>query len=150
MNARHTVLVVADDPSILLLCRVNLELDGYRVLEASDGVSALDLVRTARPGAVVLCTMLPRLDGWQVLRAIKDDPATHDLPVVMLTARVEDESQLRGLASGASEYLTKPFSPFALSHVLEDLLATDPDQLARRDALIVEHLERLRRELAGG
>lgn len=150
MNARHTVLVVDDDPGMLLLCRVALELDGHRVIEAADGVSALDLIRAGCPDVVVLDTTLPRLDGWQVLRAIKDDPALHHLPVVMLTAGVEGEGQLRGLTAGAAEYLTKPFAPFALSHVLEDVLATDPDELARRDAVIVEHLERLRQELDGG
>lgn len=149
MDQRRTVLVVDDEKSVRLLCRVNLELDGYRVIEAADGLEALRLVREARPDAVVLDIILPELDGWQVLRTMQDDPDLADIPVIILTARVNDEDKLQGLIAGAAEYITKPFSPFTLAHVLEDALASDPSEIEERHALVIEQLERIRRELAG-
>lgn len=146
MSERRLVLVVDDDPSVLLLSRVNLELDGFRVLEAADGATALELARAQPPDIVLLDLMLPDVDGWQVLRALKDDPQLTEVPVVILTARTDDQDKVRSLTSGAAEYMTKPFSPFALAHVIEDVLASDPEEVARRRQAILDQLALIRDE----
>jgi DNA-binding response OmpR family regulator len=146
VSDRRVVLVVDDDPSVLLLCRVNLELDGFRVLEAADGATALELARAHHPDVVLLDLMLPDVDGWQVLRDLKDDPQLTEVPVVILTARTDDQDKVRSLTSGAAEYVTKPFSPFALAHVIEDVLASDPEEVARRRQAILDQLALLRDE----
>lgn len=146
MSERRLVLVVDDDPSVLLLCRVNLELDGFRVLEAADGATALELARAQHPDVVLLDLMLPDVDGWQVLRALKDDPQLTEVPVVILTARTDDQDKVRSLTNGAAEYVTKPFSPFALAHVIEDVLASDPEEVARRRQAILDQLALIRDE----
>ncbi|MFA9444192.1 response regulator transcription factor [Egicoccus sp. AB-alg6-2] len=142
-NERRRVLVVDDEPDVLLLCRVNLEFEGYDVIEASDGEDALAKVRAHHPDVVLLDVMMPKLDGWQVLEAIKADEATRDIPVVILTAKVQDQDQIRGWSHGAADYITKPFSPLALSQVLQDVLATAPEEEERRRRMILEKLELL-------
>ncbi len=144
MSDRRTVLVVDDEPDVLLLCRVNLEFEGYEVIEAADGEEAMERVRSARPDVVLLDVMMPKMDGWQVLGAIKEDPELADIPVVMLTAKVQDQDQIRGWSQGAADYITKPFSPLALSQVLQDVLETDPEEEARRRQMILEKLQLLR------
>jgi CheY-like chemotaxis protein len=144
MSDRRTVLVVDDEPDVLLLCRVNLEFEGYEVIEAADGEEAMERVRAHRPDVVLLDVMMPKMDGWQVLAAIKDDAELADIPVVMLTAKVQDQDQIRGWSQGAADYITKPFSPLALSQVLQDVLETDPEEEARRRQMILEKLQLLR------
>jgi CheY-like chemotaxis protein len=140
---RAKVLVVDDEPDVLLLCRVNLEFEGYEVVEATDGEQALERVREDAPDVVLLDVMMPKMDGWQVLGAIKSDPALKDIPVVMLTAKVQDQDQIKGWSQGAADYITKPFSPLALSQVLQDVLATDPEEEERRRRVILEKLQLL-------
>jgi CheY-like chemotaxis protein len=144
MGDGRTVLVVDDEPDVLLLCRVNLEFEGYDVVEAADGVEALDKLREARPDVVLLDVMMPRMDGWQVLAEIKGDDELKDIPVVMLTAKVQDQDQIRGWSEGAADYITKPFSPLALSQVLQDVLATDPEEEEHRRQMILDKLQLLR------
>jgi two-component system alkaline phosphatase synthesis response regulator PhoP len=103
-----TVLVVDDEPNIVDLVRSYLEQDGFRVLAAADGLSALDLVRAERPEVVVLDVMLPGLDGVEVCRRLR---AFSDAYVVMLTARTEEIDRIVGLSVGADDYVAKPFSP---------------------------------------
>ncbi|HSK24719.1 MAG TPA: response regulator [Egicoccus sp.] len=141
---RPVVLVVDDEEDVVVLCRVNLEFEGYEVIEAADGEDAMVKVREHRPDAVLLDVMLPRLDGWQVLAAIKADPDLHDTPVVLLTARMLDDDQIRGWSAGAADYITKPFSPLTLSQVLQDVLATTPEDEERRRRMILDKLELLR------
>ena len=143
MSDRHTVLVVDDEPDVLLLCRVNLEFEGYEVIEAADGEAALEQVREQRPDVVLLDVMMPKIDGWQVLDTIKNDEDIADIPVVMLTAKVQDQDQIRGWSQGAADYITKPFSPLALSQVLQDVLETDPAEEERRRRMILEKLQLL-------
>jgi CheY-like chemotaxis protein len=140
----YKVLVVDDEPDVLLLCRVNLEFEGYEVTEAADGEEAMERVREERPDVILLDVMMPKMDGWQVLTALKDDPETADIPVVMLTAKVQDQDQIRGWSSGAADYITKPFSPLSLSQVLGDVLRSDPDEEERRRQMILEKLQLLR------
>jgi two-component system alkaline phosphatase synthesis response regulator PhoP len=103
-----TVLVVEDEAEIAALLRSYLERDGYRVLTAADGEAALRQIEDGVPDLVVLDIMLPRLDGWEVLRRLR---TLATVPVIMLTARDQEEDKVRGLELGADDYVTKPFSP---------------------------------------
>ena len=144
MTDGYKVLVVDDEPDVLLLCRVNLEFEGYEVVEASDGEEAMELVGEEQPDVVLLDVMMPKMDGWQVLTALKSDPETAEIPVVMLTAKVQDQDQIRGWSSGAADYITKPFSPLSLSQVLGNVLRSDPEEEERRRQMILEKLQLLR------
>ncbi len=102
------ILVVDDEPQIAEIASDYLRLSGFDVIVAGDGVRALEAVRARRPDLVVLDLGLPRLDGLDVARTIRRES---DLPIIMLTARVEEDDRLRGLEIGADDYITKPFSP---------------------------------------
>ena len=106
------VLVVDDDPNVVKLARAFLERDGYRVSEANDGIHALELARKEQPCLVVLDLMLPGMDGLEVCRKLQVESM---VPVIMLTARVEEADRLKGLGLGADDYVTKPFSPRELA-----------------------------------
>jgi two-component system alkaline phosphatase synthesis response regulator PhoP len=108
MASMKTILVVDDEIKIVALTRDYLENAGYRVLTASDGVSALALARSERPDLIVLDLGLPKLDGLDVTRQLRRDSA---VPIIMLTARGEESDKLVGLELGADDYLVKPFSP---------------------------------------
>ena len=116
------MLVVDDEPDIVLFAQVNLELSGHEVRTAADGEEALAAVEAERPDVVVLDVMMPHLDGWGVLERLKahDDPEIRTIPVVMLTALDTDHDQARGGIEGAVRYLTKPFAPDDLVAALED------------------------------
>ena len=109
--ATRTILVVDDEPGIVAIARDYLDRAGFRVVAASDGLTALRLARAERPSLLVLDLMLPGMDGLDVARALREDPATRALPIIMLTARVEEADRLIGLELGADDYITKPFSP---------------------------------------
>jgi two-component system, OmpR family, alkaline phosphatase synthesis response regulator PhoP len=109
--AIRTILVVDDEPGIVAITRDYLDRAGFRVIVAGDGATALRLAHTERPSLLVLDLMLPGMDGLDVARALREDPATHALPIIMLTARVEEAERLIGLELGADDYITKPFSP---------------------------------------
>jgi two-component system, OmpR family, alkaline phosphatase synthesis response regulator PhoP len=109
--ATRTILVVDDEPGIVAIARDYLDRAGFRVITAGDGAAALRLARAERPSLLVLDLMLPGMDGLDVARALREDPATHMLPIIMLTARVEEADRLIGLELGADDYITKPFSP---------------------------------------
>ena len=143
-NIPETILVVDDEEDILLLCRVNLEFEGDRVVTASSGVEGLDLARELHPSMVLLDVMMPSMDGWHVLEALKNDPVTVDIPVVMLTARVQGEDQMRGWSGGAADYIMKPFSPVALLETLRNVLhPADPEEAQRRRERSLEKLRLL-------
>jgi DNA-binding response OmpR family regulator len=103
-----TVLVVDDERQIAEIARDYLQHAGFAVITASDGASALEMARTKRPDLIVLDLALPRLDGLDVAKALRRDS---NVPIIMLTARVEEADRLRGLEIGADDYITKPFSP---------------------------------------
>jgi CheY-like chemotaxis protein len=113
------VLVVDDDPVIVELLVLNLELEGHEAITASDGREAVRLVHDAAPDLLLLDVMMPELDGFAVCRELKQDPATADLPVVLLSARAQESDLVRGTAAGADAYVTKPFDPFELVRLLE-------------------------------
>jgi two-component system alkaline phosphatase synthesis response regulator PhoP len=110
--AFQTILVVDDEPHIVEIVRDYLKQAGYRVVTAGDGQTALTLARHERPDLMVLDLMLPGgLDGLDVCRSLRQDPSLADVPIIMLTARVEETDKLIGLELGADDYVTKPFSP---------------------------------------
>jgi two-component system, OmpR family, alkaline phosphatase synthesis response regulator PhoP len=109
--ATRTILVVDDEPGIVAIARDYLDRAGFRVITAVDGTAALRLARAEQPSLLVLDLMLPEMDGLDVTRALREDPATRKLPIIMLTARVEEADRLIGLELGADDYITKPFSP---------------------------------------
>lgn len=123
MQLERTVLVVDDDPDLLMLCRLNLEAADYQVIEAPDGRTALELARREKPDLVVLDVMMPGLDGWEVLASLRADSETAELPVVLLTGRSHERDQLRGWQAGASGYVIKPFDPEDLLDAVETALA---------------------------
>jgi len=148
MADQRRVLVVDDEPDVLLLCRVNLEFEGYDVVEAHDGIEALEQIRQTSPDIVLLDVMMPRKDGWQVLAEIKADPDLKDIPVVMLTAKVQESDQIRGWSTGAADYITKPFSPLSLSQVLESVLAEGLEGERRRREQVLEKLRLMQHDPA--
>ena len=105
------ILVVDDDKEIVRLLRGYLEQAGYQVLVAYDGATAMHILRRERPSLAVLDLMLPDRDGWDITRIVRSDPTLVDLPIIMLTARVEDQDKIIGLELGADDYITKPFNP---------------------------------------
>ncbi len=107
----HRVLVVDDDREIVRLLRAYLERSGYQVLVANDGKSALQLIQSERPDLVLLDLMLPGYDGWELTRRMRKDSNLSATPIVMITARVEEEDRIVGLELGADDYVTKPFNP---------------------------------------
>ena len=121
----QTVLVVDDDPKLVRIVEINLTQEGYRVRTAGDGEAALAAVAEERPDLVVLDVMMPGIDGFEVLKRLKADAASADIPVVMLTARAQDEDVFEGYGMGAQWYLTKPFEPEELRRVVRHLLPVD-------------------------
>ena len=105
------VLVVDDESDIVALVAYHLAKAGYKVSTASTGADALGLARQERPALIVLDLMLPGMSGYQVLEQLRADATTHDVAVLMLTARREEADRIQGLSLGADDYLTKPFSP---------------------------------------
>jgi CheY-like chemotaxis protein len=118
------VLVVDDEPDVLLLCRLNLQQLGHELLEASNGSTALELARKRHPDVIVLDLMLPGMNGYEVLETLKQDGGTSDIPVLVLTAKSLRADRERSEGLGASEFLTKPFLPSDLCEMVESLLRT--------------------------
>jgi phosphate regulon transcriptional regulator PhoB len=112
---RRKILVIEDERDIRELVRVNLEAEGFSVLEAGDGELGLALVKRERPAAVILDLMLPGLGGLEVCRRIRGSEVTSRVPVVILTARSAEADKVVGLEIGADDYVTKPFSPRELT-----------------------------------
>src|ERR1041384_8430272 len=131
----RTILVVDDQPDLRLMSRVNLALEGYHVVEAVDGETGLAAVTAEQPDLVLLDVMMPGVDGWQVLETMKASESTHDIPVVLLTARVQREDEIRGWRSGAADHLSEPVNPSSLTEVVRRTLMRDNDEDRRPRAL---------------
>ncbi|MCL5291852.1 MAG: response regulator [Actinobacteria bacterium] len=116
------ILVVDDSTSIVNLITVKLAKEGYEVIQAFNGEEALEKAYEERPDLILLDVMMPRLDGKEVCARIKSDPSMAATPIVMLTAVGEFEEQLKGLETGADEYMTKPFDPGQLAAVVRYFL----------------------------
>ena len=119
-----TILVVDDDPLIRKLVRFNFQVNGFTVISASDGAEGLDRAREDRPDAVILDIMMPGMDGLDVLRALKADPSTAGIPVVLLSAKVQPADVTAGRNAGADDYISKPFDPQHLTQRVEELITT--------------------------
>lgn len=119
------LLIADDEEGVRSLVRMTLESDACEILEASDGEQALALAREHHPGLVLLDVVMPGLSGIEVCRALKGDPATATIAVVMLTAKAQAPERAAGRAAGADDYFTKPFSPKALLSKVEEMLGAE-------------------------
>jgi len=130
-----TVLVVDDEADLRELVRLNLTLDGHRVVWAADGDEALHLAGRVNPDVILLDIMMPRRDGWNTLGAIKaGDGGLSDVPVVVLSARSDEGDQLCAAIEGAIKYITKPFSIETLRSAVNQAVVAGPERILRRQA----------------
>ena len=131
----EVVLLVDDEPAMRTVCRTNLELEGYGVLEAGEGREALSIALRERPDLVLLDVMMPSMDGYDVARRLQANPATTRIPVVFMTALAAGEDRRRGFEAGGVGYVVKPFDPVYLGetvrHTLDRLEAGDREGLRR-------------------
>lgn len=121
MSAR--ILVADDDPFIRRLVVFTLKKRGYEILEADNGVAALNLVRQEKPDLAVLDVLMPAMSGLEVTQQLAQDPATAHIPILILSASAQQSEIEAGLASGATEYIIKPFEPRALGERVAEILA---------------------------
>ena len=139
-----TILIADDEARIRRLVSDFLKRDGHTILEAADGKAALELIENRRPtlDLAILDVMMPGMDGFEVLREIREqENGEKHLPVMLLTARAEDADQVRGLESGADDYVTKPFSPIVLAARVRTLLKREGRAAVnelRREVLVEE------------
>jgi two-component system phosphate regulon response regulator PhoB len=138
MNA--SVLVVEDDTALCDLLSWNLAAEGYEVRSTGDGEEALLMVREQMPDAIILDWMIEQVPGIEVCRQLRKDRETAKIPIVMLTARGEEEDRIRGLKTGADDYVTKPFSPRELMARVEALLRRSRPSLTG-DSLVFGDIE---------
>jgi two-component system KDP operon response regulator KdpE len=134
------ILVVDDEERMSRFIRLNLEHDGFQVLEANRGLKAINLIRERMPDLVLLDVMMPDLDGFEVLQLIRE---SYQVPVIMLTAKGEEDDKVKGLELGADDYVTKPFSPRELVSRVRAVLRPN-DQGATADAGVIEVDEHLK------
>jgi two-component system KDP operon response regulator KdpE len=107
-SSPRLILVVDDEPRMIRFIRMNLELEGYRVVEAGNGLEALDQLRKHLPDLVIMDVMMPKMDGFETLRLLRE---ISTVPVILLTVKSDEEDRIHGLELGADDYVTKPFSP---------------------------------------
>ena len=137
---RAHILVVDDEPRMVNFIRMNLELDGYQISEARDGLEALEAIRTRLPDCVLLDVMMPRQDGFQTLRMLREFSS---VPVIMLTAKGEERDIVLGLESGADDYVTKPFAPRVLGSRIRAVLRRHESSERSLDEQVLRIDERL-------
>jgi two-component system phosphate regulon response regulator PhoB len=149
---RPYILVVEDEESLATLLQYNLDKEGYRVGVASDGEEALLMVDEAPPDLAILDWMLPKVSGVEVCRRLRTRPETRNLPIIMLTARGEESDRIRGLDTGADDYIVKPFSMTELAAriraVLRRIRPGLAEDLIRHGDLVIDRAaHRVRRGL---
>ena len=137
------ILVVDDDREIVRLTRAYLEQSGYQVLVAYDGEAALHVLRRESPDLVILDLMLPDRNGLDVTRTVRRDASLAAMPIIMLTARVDDQDKIVGLELGADDYVTKPFNPSELMARIRAVLRraqgeTTPPKMIRAGELVID------------
>ena len=148
----NLVLVVDDESRMIRFVRMNLELEGFQVAEASNGLEALEKVRDDLPDLVVLDVMMPEMDGFETLERLRE---ISTVPVIMLTVKGDEEDRIRGLELGADDYVTKPFSPRELASRIRAVLrrAEMPSPVAKTIIQVDDHLQidfRQREVIVGG
>ena len=141
--AKESILVVEDEADIQELVRYNLEKEGHKVDTVAAGADALKAVRARKPDLIVLDLMLPDVDGLTVCRELRSDPATRNLPIIMLTAKSEEVDVVTGLEVGADDYVTKPFSPRVLVARIRALLrrgseAPEENKTMERGEIVID------------
>jgi len=133
MADQKRILVIDDEEDILELLDYNLIKEGYRVFLASDGTDGIRIIREKHPDLIILDLMLPGLDGLDVCRIVKNDKTLADIPIVMLTAKGEEEDVIAGLELGADDYITKPFSIHILLARLRAVLRRSKSNLGKQN-----------------
>jgi two-component system alkaline phosphatase synthesis response regulator PhoP len=116
------IIVVDDEPYIARVIKFKLEQEGYNVISANDGQTGLQRIREEKPDLVLLDVMMPGLSGYDVCQQLKKDPALSGIPVVILTAKGQERDREQGLNMGASDYITKPFSPNRLLELVRNMI----------------------------
>ena len=137
--AKERILVVDDEEDILELVRFNLAREGYPVICTTSGEETLKIVQREHPDLVVLDLMLPGIDGLDVAKALKNDPKTRDIPIIMLTAKGEEADIVTGLELGADDYLTKPFSPRILVARVRAVLRRGAPEVPEDESVLKVH-----------
>jgi two-component system, OmpR family, phosphate regulon response regulator PhoB len=117
-----TILLADDEANLRILVRTTLDDADYCILEAADGATALELARQRHPDLLVLDWMMPGINGIEVVKTLRQDPATADIPIIMLTARGQETDKAQGHSIGACAYLVKPFSPLELLQKVQEAL----------------------------
>ena len=136
------ILIADDSPNIREILRMSLETDGYAVVLAEDGEQALAMVRDEKPDLVLIDVMMPKVNGFQVCRRVKTDRATHDVPVIMLTAKSGQQDVYWGKDCGADEYITKPFSTKDLANSIARLLELRKERQGHAQGVLEEQRQR--------
>jgi len=138
-NSHPLILVVDDEPRMIRFIRMNLELEGYRVIKASNGLEALEQVRDQLPDLVIMDVMMPELDGFETLELLRE---VSTVPIIMLTVKADEQDKVRGLKLGADDYVTKPFSPRELISRVHAVLrrAALPAPLPRAEIQVDDRL----------
>lgn len=140
LKGRNRILIVDDEPDILLMLRVNLEAEGYETLLASDGATALRRIEEEKPDLVLLDIMMPIVDGWGVLDEVGSNESGPR--VIMLSAKAGEDDVLRAWRNGADEYVTKPFDPDRLLALVSEVLDRSTEaRKERREAAIAQSAE---------
>ena len=121
-NGQPLILIADDDPDILELVSFRLERAGYEVLQARNGEEAVQVAIVRRPDLAILDVMMPRLDGNEATRRLREHDETRRMPVILLTARVQEDDIARGFEAGADDYVKKPFSPQELGSRVQAVL----------------------------
>jgi DNA-binding response OmpR family regulator len=121
-NGHPVILIADDDPDILALVSFRLERAGYEIIQARDGEEAVRVALDRRPDLAILDVMMPRVDGYEATRRLRQHEETRRMPVILLTARVQEEDIARGFDAGADDYVKKPFSPQELGSRVQAVL----------------------------
>lgn len=120
---KERILVIDDEPDILKLIKVNLELEGMRVITAASGIEGIEIVKKNEIDLIILDVMMPDINGYQICQLLKEDDKFKDIPIIILTAKVKKSDQFWSKKIGASLYLTKPFEPLQLVQKVRGVLS---------------------------
>ena len=123
--SKRTIMVVDDNPDIVIIVTTILEAKGYVVQSASSGQEALSLLKGQKPDLIILDIMMPQMDGLEVLTRLKADQSTASIPVILLTAKIQENDIIAGYKAGAEYYITKPFTPTQVLEGINLILGRD-------------------------